>query len=81
MVSASTPSTNEPVKELILVHTVQLKPIIKKAQISGRMVCSGISDVVLASVYSEKTRLKKLMMIIIMNINHKKRQFLAGARN
>ena len=43
MVSASTPSANEPVKDLILVHTVQLKPIIK-AQISGRMVSSGISE-------------------------------------
>ena len=31
------------------------------------MVSSGISDVVIASVHSEKTRLKKLMMIINMN--------------
>ena len=44
MESASTPSTNEPAKYLILVHTVQLKPMIK-AQISGRMVSNGISDV------------------------------------
>ena len=50
----------------LLVHTVQLKPMIK-AQISGRMASIGISDVVTASVYSEKTRLKKLMMIMIMN--------------
>ena len=54
----------------ILVHTVQLKPTIK-AQISGRMAPIGISDVVTASVYLEKTRLKKLMMmkmiIFIMN--------------
>ena len=64
MASASTPSANEPAKDLILFHTVQLKPIIK-AQISGRMVSSGISDVAIASVYSEKTRLKKLMKIII----------------
>ena len=48
------------------MHTVQLKPTIK-AQISGRMASIGISDVVTASVYSEKTRLKKLMMIMIMN--------------
>ena len=49
------------------MNTVQLKPTIK-AQISGRMAYIGISDVVTASVYSEKTRLKKLMMIImIMN--------------
>ena len=54
-------------KDLILVHTVQLKPTIK-AQISGAMACIGISDVVTTSVYSEKTRLKKLMMMImIMN--------------
>ena len=61
MASASTPSTNEPAKDLILVHRVQLKPMVK-AQISGRMVSSGISDV---AVHSEKTHLKKL--IIIMN--------------
>ena len=30
------------------------------------MVSSGISDVVIASVYSEKTRLKKLMMMKMM---------------
>ena len=42
-----------------------------KVQISGRMASIGISDVVTTSVYSEKTRMKKLMMkmiiIIIMN--------------
>ena len=59
MVSVSIPSANEQAKDLILVHTVQLKPMIK-AQISGRMVVSsGISDVVIASVHSEKTCLKK----------------------
>ena len=63
MVSASTPSANEPAKDLILVHIVQLKPMIK-AQISGRMVSSGVSDVAFASVYSEKTRLKKLIMMM-----------------
>ena len=42
-----------------LVHTVQLKPMIK-ARSSGRMVSGGISDIVIASVHSEKTRLKKL---------------------
>ena len=41
------------------------KPIIK-AQISGKLVTIGISDVVTASVYSEKTRLKKLIMTIII---------------
>ena len=48
-----------------LVHTVKLKPIIK-AHISGKLVTSGISDVVTASVYLEKTRLKKMIMIIII---------------
>ena len=67
MASASTPSAHEPAKDLILVHTVHTKPMIK-AQISGRMVYSGISDVALASVYSEKTRLKKLMMMMMMMI-------------
>ena len=38
MLSAST--GNEPAKDLILVHTVLLKPIIK-AQISGKMVSNG----------------------------------------
>ena len=54
MASTSTPSANDPAKYLILVNTVQLKPLIK-APISGRMVCSGVSDVASASVYSEKT--------------------------
>ena len=58
MASANTQSANEP-----LVHTVQLKPTIK-AQISGRMASIGISDVVTASVYPEKTRMKKLMFIM-----------------
>ena len=64
MPSDSTPSANEQPKDLILVHTVQLKIMIK-AHISGRMISSGISDVVIASVHSEIIRLKKL--IIIMN--------------
>ena len=50
-----------------LVHTVQLKPMIK-IQISGRMASIGISDVVTASVYSEKIHLKKCMMIMIIII-------------
>ena len=48
------------------MHTVQIKPTIK-AHSSGRMVSIGISDIVTASVYLEKTRLKKVMMIMIMN--------------
>ena len=40
-------------KDLILVHTVQLKPMIKP-HFSGKLVSSGISDVEFASVHSEK---------------------------
>ena len=85
MASASTPSPNEPAKDLILFHTVLLKPRIK-AQISVRMVSNGISDVAITPVHSEKTSMKKLMMmkpiiiIIIMNKSHERR-FLAGTRN
>ena len=56
MASASTPSVNE-------VHTVNLKPIMK-AQISGKLVTSGISNVAIVSVHSEKTRMKKMIMIV-----------------
>ena len=54
MASANTQSAKRARKDLIFVHTVQLKPTIK-VQISGRMASIGISDVVTASVYSEKT--------------------------
>ena len=56
---------------LLLVHTVKLKPIIK-AQISGKLITSGISDVATASVYFEKTRLKKMIMIIIIITSNRK---------
>ena len=39
------------------MHIVQLKPTIK-VKISGRMASIGISDVVTASVYPEKTHLE-----------------------
>ena len=45
--------------------SLQLKPMIKE-HFPGRMVSSGISDIAFASVYSEKTRLKKLMMMMKM---------------
>ena len=54
--------------------TVQLKPMIK-AHFSGKLVSSGVSDVVIASVYSEKTRQKKLMKMIIINTSNKKTTF------
>ena len=57
-------------KGLILVHMVKQKPIIK-AQIPGKLVTSGISDVAFESVYSEKTRMKKMFMIIIIIITEK----------
>ena len=66
MASASTPSVNELTRASFLVHTVKLKPIIK-AQISGKLVASGISDVAIATVHSEKTRMKKMIIIISMN--------------
>ena len=47
MASASTPSANEQAKDVVLVHTVQLKVMIK-AQISERMTPIGISDVAIA---------------------------------
>ena len=60
--------------DLILVHAVQIKPTVK-VQISGRMASS---DVVTASVYSEKTRMKKLVMmkmiIIIISIMNKSQE-------
>ena len=56
----------------ILVHTVELKPKIK-GQISGRMVYNGIIHVAFASVYSEKNRMKKcwIMIIIIIKVTQK----------
>ena len=53
-------------KDLILVHTIQLQPMIKAP--SGRMVSSGISDVVIVSVHAEKAHLKKLMKMMMMII-------------
>ena len=59
-----------------LVHTVKLKPNIK-AQISGKLVTSSISDVAIASVHSEKTRLKKKFMIIIIISMNKSQEITA----
>ena len=65
MASASTLMSQ--LGRLTLVHAEKLKLMIK-GTISRRMLSSGISHVVFASVYSEKTRLKKcwIMIIIIM---------------
>ena len=79
MASASTPSANEQAKDVILVHTVQLKPMIK-AQISQRLISSGISYVAIASVYFEKTRLMKLIMIIIIMNLSQETTFFVGSQ-
>ena len=45
-----------------------------KAQISGRLIYSGTSDVAIALVDSEKTRPKKLLKIIIIIIMNKSQE-------
>ena len=66
----------------MLVHTVKLKPIIK-GQISGKLLTSGITDVAIVSVHSEKTHLKKMIMIIIIISMNKSQELMlmADARN
>ena len=66
-------------KDLILVHIVQLKPMIT-AHSSGKMVSSGISDIVIASVHSENPS-EEVDDYYYYRINRKKRQCLAIARN
>ena len=43
-------------------------------QILGKLVTSGISDITIASVHSEKTRLKKMIMIIIITSMNKSQE-------
>ena len=62
-----------------LVHTVKIKPIIK-TQISGKLITSGISDVAIASIYFEKTHLKKMIMIIIIIMNLSQEPTVFGGR-
>ena len=66
MASASTQSANEPAKDFILVHTVQLKPMIKAQNLRWNGI--GVRDVAFASVHSEKIHLKKCLMIMIIII-------------
>ena len=54
-----------------LVHTVKIKPI-TKAKIAGKLMTSGISNVVIASIYLTKTRPKKMIMIIIIITSNRK---------
>ena len=65
MAPVSTPSANEPANDLVLVHTVQLKPMIK-AQISARMVSSSISDVAFTSAHQKKLMMMMKMIIIVI---------------
>ena len=58
---------------LTLVRTEKLKPMIK-GTISGRMLSSGISHIAFASVYSEKTHLKKCWIMIIIVIMNKSQE-------
>ena len=80
MASASTLMSKQ--GRLTLLHTEKLKLIIK-GTISGRMLSSGISHVAFASVYSDKTRLKKcgIMIIIIMMNKSQELTVFTGARN
>ena len=52
-------ASSSTVVDVILVHRVQLKPMIK-AQISGRMVSIGISDVASVSPSEEVDRRSQL---------------------
>ena len=45
-----------------------------RAQISGKLATSGISDIAITSVHSEKTRLKKMIKIIIISSMNKSQE-------
>ena len=62
MASANTPSVNE--RPHFSPHS-KAKAKYKSTKLR-KIVTSGISDVVITSVYFEKTRLKKMIMIIII---------------
>ena len=86
MASASTLMSQQ--GRLTLVYTEKLKLMIK-GTISGRMLSSGINHIAFASVYSEKTRMKKcwiMIIIIMMNKSQEltvfhRRQKLTSAKN
>ena len=60
---------------LTLVQREKLKLMIK-GTISGRMLSSGISHVAFASGYSEKTRLKKCWIMIIIIMMNKSQELI-----
>ena len=51
-----------------------------KAQISGNLVTSGISDVAISTVHSEKACMKKMIMIIIFSMNKSQESTVFGGR-
>ena len=63
MASASTPTANEPAKDLILVHSTA-----KTNDKNTNLRKNGISHMAIASVHSEKTHKKKCMLILIIII-------------
>ena len=70
MASASTLSLNEPARAPHFSPHRKAKAMIK-GTISGRMLSSDINHVAFALVYSEKTRLKKCWIMIIIIITNK----------
>ena len=63
-------------KDLILI---QLKLMIT-AHSSGILVSSCLSDIVITTIHSEITRLKKLMMMMIMNKSRETTVFIGRQR-
>ena len=70
MASASTTSPNEPQGPQFSPHSKAKGN--NKNKISRRMASSGKSHVEFASVYSEKTRLKKCLIMIIVITSYRK---------
>ena len=60
-------------------HSKAKEPIIK-AQISGKLVTSGIRSTAIVSVHSEKTHQKKMIMIIIISMNKSHETTVFGGR-
>ena len=79
MVSASAPSIWSQQRPHFSVHNTAKTNY--KAHSSGRMVSSGISVVVIASVHSENAHLKKAMMKIIIIISSSSSSSSSGSSN
>ena len=62
-IESATTLSVKPAKDLVLVHTVQLKLTIK-TQVSGRMISSGINYVAFVSIYFDKTSLRRLLILL-----------------